>query len=68
MFILFLLLISSPGHFKAEVLSTFQGPQAQAECVLEAARLTREFEQVYTSASEKDTYGFKCLKQKEKEA
>lgn len=68
MFVLFFLMISSPGHFKAEVLSTFQGPQAQAECLLEEARLTREFEKVYTLASEKDTYGFKCLKQKEIEA
>jgi len=67
MFVLFLLLISAPGQFKAEVLTTFQGPQAQAECLQEAARLTLEFDKVYTLSSEKDTYGFKCLKQKEKE-
>lgn len=68
MFVLFFLLITAPGQFQVQPLSFFHGPQAQVECVKEETRLQQEFEKVYKSAADRDTFGFKCLKQKEKEA
>lgn len=68
MFVLFLLLMTAPGQFEVTPLQFFSGPHAQVECVTEETRIQREFEQAYHRASERDTFGFKCLKQKEKEA
>lgn len=68
MFVLFLLLMTAPGQFEVKPLEFFHGPQAQVECVKMETQLQKEFERVYNSVIERDTFGFKCLKQKEKEA
>lgn len=68
MWILFMLLITSPGQFQAEVLYTYETPTAQESCEKMKEKLYKEFAIAYPSAIDKDTYGFICLKQKEKEA
>lgn len=65
MWVLFLVLVTSPGQFQVQVLET---NQTEAVCKTEASRLLSEFNKTYTQENDKDTYAFVCVKQKDKEA
>jgi hypothetical protein len=68
MWVLFLLLITSPGQYEVQVLEQYPIAESEKVCKSEAARLASEFKKTYTQANDKDTYAFVCVKQKEKEA
>jgi hypothetical protein len=68
MWILFLILVTSPGHFEVSVLETYKTETAEIVCKAEAERIHGVFKKTYPSSTDKDTYSFICLKQREKEA
>jgi hypothetical protein len=74
MWILFFIIITSPGQFKVEVLETY-GLEAKTktetperDCKAMASSIMAEFKKTYSSGNDKDTYATVCLKQPEKEA
>jgi hypothetical protein len=67
MWILFFILITSPGQFTVTVLETYQTPTAERECKDTSLKIKIDYDLSYPSSSDKDTYSFVCLKQKEKE-
>ena len=68
MWILFLIIITSPGQFRVEVLETYKTPTAEVECKSEKTRISLDFLQTYKQANDQNSYGLVCLKQPDKEA
>jgi hypothetical protein len=68
MWILFFIIITSPGQFKVEVLDTYKTPTAEQECKTMKSTIEKDFLSSYPSSIDRDTYGLICLKQKEREA
>jgi hypothetical protein len=68
MWILFLILISSPGQYEVEVLQTYDTRDAKTICLSEAKRVKESLQKAYPSENERDSFELVCVKQKEKEA
>jgi copper chaperone CopZ len=68
MWILFLILITSPGQYQVEVLQTYDTKIAQETCKTEAKRVKDALQKAYPSENERDSFELVCVKQKEKEA
>ena len=67
--ILFFMLITSPGQYEVNVLEVFKTETAEKTCKATIKRLEVDFPKAYPTEvlALKDTYAFVCLKQKEKE-
>lgn len=65
MWILFFILITSPGQYRVEVLETYNTPTAQTDCKSRAEDINSNLKKTYKTVRDQDTYFTFCLKQPE---
>jgi hypothetical protein len=67
MWILFLIILTSPGQYQVQVLETYKTPQAEVECKETVQSLFTEFSKTYQTKNETQSYSFICLREKDLE-